>query len=675
MKNLFKILMAVVVLLVIGVVLLLSQVNTDRNKEAIQTAVRDATGYELIIGGDLSLALFPTLGLSLDDIRVRNPAFPQELASASRAVLQIDLLSILGGNIRVEEIAAENFHANYFVQADGRSIWTIDREGTDVETNSGSNTDNNALQNFSINRLRIANASIDIQDQSQGLRYRIDNLNLDSTDTNLAGRPFSVDLQFDYENNGMSAPIPMSFHADVVSDLAAGDARLDNVRVSVTPMLLDGSITLAGLNDSPTLAANFTAAPFDVLGLMESLALREPNPELDFALDAGRQLSLQLEIEGNSSQLSVPTFEMDFAGASIRADAEIRFATELAPTSVSYNVIAGDIDLTPLFPTAPETEESSASADDEANGLNPAAQYEPETEIPVELLRSLSLLGSVAIDSITANTLRLDNINLFTNIEDGVLDVELTPVELLEGNAQGTLRIDARTATPELELSAALQDINLVDLAPSVSRLNTVTGYLQAESNYTARGISSSALMNSLSGNTAFRVTENSVDIGVVKQVFTAIAALSPTGEAIQQWPDVIRFNSMSGYWLLSDGLDSDQEIKLRMDNFDVSGGGGLDMDAGTFNYDLLFTVLGEPFTQTIPINDLYHDVPWPVDCSAAFSDPVNRYCRPDFTRVREIFGQIGTNAVRNRLEEVITDQAPTQLQDSARGLLRSIFN
>jgi hypothetical protein len=111
------------------------------------------------------------------------------------------------------------------------------------------------------------------------------------------------------------------------------------------------------------------------------------------------------------------------------------------------------------------------------------------------------------------------------------------------------------------------------------------------------------------------------------------------------------------------------------MDNFDVSGGGGLDLDAGTFDYDLLFTVLGEPFTQTIPINNLYHDVPWPVDCSAAFDDPVNRYCRPDFTRVREIFGQIGTNAVRNRLEEVITDQAPSELQDSARGLLRSIFN
>ncbi len=683
MKNFFKALFVLLVLLVVSGVILLSQVNSETNKRAIQDAAREATGYDLIIGGDLSLDLFPSIGLSLSDIRVRNPAYPQELASASSAVLKVDLVSLLSGTIIVQEISAENFHANYFVQADGSSIWTVEQSGVgtapqqSVTTGPSSNED--PISDFSIDRLRIANASIDIQDQAQGLRYRIDNLNLDSSDTNLAGRPFSIDLQFDYENNGMSAPIPMNFHADVTSDMAAGDVNLSNVRIAITPMLLEGTISLASLNDSPTLEANFSASPFDVLGLLESLALREPDTAFNLALNNNRQLSFDLEIEGNRQQLSMPKLDMNFAGTAITADANVRFATELSPTNVSYNVIAGDIDLSPLFPepAAPSTEDESEPANESENEApaNNPAQYQPETKIPAELIRSLSLLGSVTVDSITANDMRLDNVSLFTNVEDGVFDVEITPVEIFEGNVQGTLRIDARNSTPELLISATTQDLNLVDLAPSVSRFSTVTGYLQAESNYTALGLTMSELLDSISGNTAFSVTENSVDIGVIKQVFTAIAALSPRGEAIQQWPDVIRFNAMSGYWLVNDGLDSDQELKLRMDNFDISGNGGLDLDAGSFDYDLLFTVLGEPFTQTIPINELYHDVPWPVDCSAAFSDQVNRYCRPDFTRVREIFAQIGTNAVRNRLQEVITDQLPNELQDSARGLLRSIFN
>ena len=65
----------------------------------------------------------------------------------------------------------------------------------------------------------------------------------------------------------------------------------------------------------------------------------------------------------------------------------------------------------------------------------------------------------------------------------------------------------------------------------------------------------------------------------------------------------------------------------------------------------------------------------WPVNCSAAFEDEVTRYCRPDFSQVREIFSQIPTNAARNTLEEVITDQVPDLLQDAARSLLRNILN
>ena len=85
--------------------------------------------------------------------------------------------------------------------------------------------------------------------------------------------------------------------------------------------------------------------------------------------------------------------------------------------------------------------------------------------------------------------------------------------------------------------------------------------------------------------------------------------------------------------------------------------------------------MLGAPYTQTIPINELYHNVPWPVDCSAAFSDDVSRYCRADFTRVRDIFSQIGSNALHNELQDIITDQVPEQFRDSARGLLRSLLN
>tara|TARA_B110000093_G_scaffold6973_1_gene6646 strand:- start:1133 stop:1681 length:549 start_codon:yes stop_codon:yes gene_type:complete len=182
-------------------------------------------------------------------------------------------------------------------------------------------------------------------------------------------------------------------------------------------------------------------------------------------------------------------------------------------------------------------------------------------------------------------------------------------------------------------------------------------------------------MMGSLNGSSSFAITENSVDIGVLKQVFTAISALSPTGGTTEQWPDVIRFAELGGFILLNNGLSKNQQINMRMDNFDISGTGGIDMQQQNFDYDLQFSILGEPYLQTIQVDELYHNVSWPVECAAAFENEVNQYCRPDFTRVREIFTQLGTNAVIDRLDEVITDQLPPEVSDSARGLLRNPLN
>lgn len=115
------------------------------------------------------------------------------------------------------------------------------------------------------------------------------------------------------------------------------------------------------------------------------------------------------------------------------------------------------------------------------------------------------------------------------------------------------------------------------------------------------------------------------------------------------------------------------------MDNFDMLGTGSVNLASGSFDYDLAFTMLGEPNTQTIPIDERYRDISWPVTCAAAFTAEVSQYCRPNFTQVRELFVQMGTNAVQNelqdRLDEELEDNVPEELRDTARGLLRNIFD
>ena len=668
-------------------------VNTDQNKAAIQAAALSSTGYELTIAGDMDIAFFPSVSLTLNDVRLKNPASPQELASTTAALLQVDLRALISGEIFIRELSMDDFHINYYIDALGKSNWDVETprfsnntnstvpvtQSTQQQSNLASADTNSDIVSVSFERLKIDNASIDIQDLSQGLRYSVRNLNLTSSNTNIEGNPFDVDVNFTFLNNGMTKPIAMGLRGDITADINAGNIDVQNISFNVTPMLLQGDLHISGLNDDITFDGSVSSNDFDVFGLLQTIGISES--ELDatsslFSIAEKPQASVAAKFSGDEFGIKIPMLIAQLSESEIEAEAEIRFAANLLPANISYKVISNQIDISPFLNLEAATAASNGATIIEPSDVVIATSAPAtNTEIPIELLNSFNVFGSIAIESVVANDLLFTGINVFTNVEDGVLDIELQPVATFEGSVAGNIRVDGRNEEAMLSTQLVISQLNLANLAPSVSRLNSVTGNLDVEVDLTATGQTTNEMMDSLNGSTAFEITENSVDIGVIKQVFTAISALSPSGGAIEQWPDVIRFAELSGFILLNSGLSENQQLSLRMDNFDISGTGGIDLQQKDFDYDLQFSVLGEPYLQTIQIDELYHAVSWPIECAAAFEDEVNQYCRPDFTQVRQIFTQLGTNAVIERLDEVISGQLPPEVSDGVRGLLRNLLN
>ncbi len=706
LKKLAKILLGLVLLLVVAGVILLLSVNTKQNKAAIQAAVLSSSGYELIIAGDIDINFFPSVGLALNDVRLKNPASPQELASTSAALLQVDLRALIGGEILIRELSTDDFHINYYIDDAGKSNWdtgsAVNSEISAADASAPSsvqtNTQTGWLQNgqesndellaVSFERLQIDNASIDIQDLSQGVRYSVNKLNLVSTDTNIEGRPFKIDVSFDFLNNGMTKTMAMRFSSDVTADIHAGNVFVENINFNLTPMLLQGELKISDFNDAVSYQGMFKSNSFDIRGLAQTLGLsatEENFVETNLLLTNAQapQLTYEFNFSGDEFGIDMPRFLAQFASTEIEAEANVRFAADSSPTNISYEIVSNRINLSPFLTEANPGKPFAGETGSEAEESETPASTDPvpgnsavgDTDIPAEILSSFNVLGSISVESIVANGMVFNDIKAFTRVEDGVLDIEIQPVSAFSGIIQGNIQLDGRASEAALNAQFSISQLNIVELAPSLSRLNSVTGNLDAEIDYTATGSSTGAMRDTLSGSTTFAVTENSVDIGVIKQVFTAISALSPSGGSIEQWPDVIRFAELGGFILLENGLTENQQLKLRMDNFDISGTGGVNLDQQSFDYDLLFTVLGEPYLQTIPVDDLYHDVPWPVECAASFTDEVSQYCHPDFAQVREIFTRTGTNAIRSRLKEVISDQLPPEVRDGARKLLRKLFD
>ncbi len=90
---------------------------------SIETLISESLGYELVVAGDIELSFFPRFEFLIEDLRLKNPEFPQELASARSAVISVDIWEFAENRLRVDELLFRGVHINQRTEADGRNIW------------------------------------------------------------------------------------------------------------------------------------------------------------------------------------------------------------------------------------------------------------------------------------------------------------------------------------------------------------------------------------------------------------------------------------------------------------------------------------------------------------------------------------------------------------------------
>ncbi len=618
--------------------------SPGKYRSLLESHAAKATGHELQVAGAIEIDFLPVARLTLEDARLRNPAFPQELASVGRVELDVDRGDLFRGELTVSEIRIEDFHVNAFVDAAGSSIWS-------AAASSAGNSERSAADSLSSEtalpaRIVASNGRLDYQDLSRDRRLLIKNLGLELNGLNLQGEAFSAISDFELEwfaaGDQRVRGTMVGLWGNVGANGESGELSIADLGVFSPPVLLEGRIEVSDFRGNPRYEANLASGEFDARVLLRNLGwLPEPEPAPlsvpDGDADEGLHTALAFEVTGDANGLTASAAVSSSAEPLLEAETEIRFANDLSPTNVRYEMDIGELDFNALLHS-----ETASEADN--SSLQHTAAPRPGRELPG--LENLNLSGSITADALGLGPLRLENLVVYTNIENQVLDVEAPPVAAFGGSISTNLRWNARSGDLASEFHG--EDLAIAEISPLITRLEVLTGRLHIDGQLNANGRSARELLGDLSGHTSFVVSENLVNIGLIKQIFTSIAALSPTGETIQQWPDLIRFAEVSGDLALDGGLGREHGFNLRMDNFSAAGTGVVDLQEERFDYEVSLTMLGGPLNQTIPVGGNYQGLSWPVECAASFTAELVQFCRPDFNAVRQIFSRIGGNAAGN---------------------------
>ena len=118
MKKLLVALGILVGLLVLAGVAIILLVDVNAHKPRIETAVSDALGMEFRIRGKAGLRLFPSAGIALSDVRLRNRG--TDLATAKTLRVGVKLLPLLNRQVNITELVLEKPVIRIEKGADGK---------------------------------------------------------------------------------------------------------------------------------------------------------------------------------------------------------------------------------------------------------------------------------------------------------------------------------------------------------------------------------------------------------------------------------------------------------------------------------------------------------------------------------------------------------------------------
>ncbi len=154
----------VVALLVVAIIALVTLVDVNRFKPQIAQAVQDRFNRTLAIEGDLSLTVFPRIGVALPRTTLSEHRGPATFASLDGARVSVALLPLLSGRIEAGTVSVYGLTATIDKRADGTTNVDDLIKGDTAAAPAAQPKDVGGPPQFEIGGIELANANLTYRD-------------------------------------------------------------------------------------------------------------------------------------------------------------------------------------------------------------------------------------------------------------------------------------------------------------------------------------------------------------------------------------------------------------------------------------------------------------------------------------------------------------------------------
>ena len=296
---------AAALVLVAGIAItLLFDPNAYKNQ--IATLVKDQTGRDLAITGDIKLSLFPWIGASLGAVELGNaPGFgPEPMVRIQSADVKVKLMPLLRRQVQIAALLVDGAQINLGKDKTGKTNWSdlAPSAATPATPTPSAPAEppGPALAALAIGNIEIRNAALTWHDATTGAKQKVEGLTLRTGPFEL-GKPTDVALTFNVASNEPPSTANIDVKTRVTVDMQNERYQLDALRMEsrfdAKEPAMNGTATL-----TTSVLADMTKDTLTVTDIRLVANLKQPtaNIETQAELTAGLVMGLtsqQLRIE------------------------------------------------------------------------------------------------------------------------------------------------------------------------------------------------------------------------------------------------------------------------------------------------------------------------------------------------------------------------------------------
>lgn len=518
MKALLKIVLGfvfLVVLLVGGAAALLLTVDPNAYKPQISSAVKEATGRDFVINGNINVMFYPVLGFKVAGLEMGNPSgfSEKEFIKAGEVQAGVKILPLIEKKIEVTTVSLIEPQITVIKTVDGKNNLEMPKKDSAETATVSSGSEK---LDISFEGLEIKKGKVTYIDKTTGKTTTINPLNL-NIPSYASGREIEVAADMMIQNPAPAKPMSFDVSTTIKPDLAKNELTFRNLKAHVD---------LGGAKASAT---------------------------------AG------VVVNTKSETITISNLETGWQGTSVKGNATVKGFKQ---PSVTFDISSPSVDLDALLPK----DQGQAKNNDKAL-------------LPVEMLRTLTLDGKVAIGTLKASSLSMSDFKVDVSARDGVLKASPLTLNMYEGTLTSDIQIDARNASPSFTLKGGLKSMEVGKLLTAKMGQDYLTGVANVTFDLNARGNSMNALNRSAGGQLQFDFGKGYINKWQLSRLMNQAIAYFETGKLDQNVSDKIYFTSLDAVFTGQGGVFKNSDLVLIGPKSHALGSGSVNLAAQSVDY------------------------------------------------------------------------------------------